>query len=72
MAKAPLYYVIWQEGKHFVSQCLNVDVSSFGESREEAIQNLNEAVALYFEDDQLMQHEVIEGPEIVSMPLENA
>lgn len=72
MSQAPLYYVIWKEGKHFVSQCLNVDVASFGQSREEAIENLNEAVALYLEDDQPVQHEVIEVPEIVSMHLENA
>jgi predicted RNase H-like HicB family nuclease len=72
MVNALLYYVIWKEGKYFVSQCLNVDVASFGQSREEAIDNLNEAVALYFEDDQPVQHEMIEGPEIVSMPFENA
>ncbi len=23
-------YVVWQEGKYYVSQCINVDVSSFG------------------------------------------
>lgn len=71
-SQSPLYYVIWQEGKHFVSQCLNVDVSSFGESRDKALNNLNEAVALYFEDDNSIEHEVIEGPEIVSVPFENA
>jgi len=67
-----LYYVIWQEGKYFVSQCLNVDVSSFGVSRDEALKNLNDAIALYFEEDQHRQDEVIEGPEIVSVPFENA
>lgn len=42
-------YVVYKEGKYFVSQCLNVDVSSFGKSIQEAIDNLNEALALYFE-----------------------
>ena len=32
-----------------VAQCLNVDVSSFGSTREEALANLKEAVELYFE-----------------------
>ena len=32
-----------------MAQCLNVDVSSFGVTREEAIANLKEAVELYFE-----------------------
>ncbi|KAF0235718.1 MAG: hypothetical protein FD181_3306 [Prolixibacteraceae bacterium] len=42
-------YVVYKEGKYFVSQCLNVDVSIFGKSIQEAIDNLNEALALYFE-----------------------
>jgi predicted RNase H-like HicB family nuclease len=44
-------YVLWQEGKYFVSQCLNVNVSSFGESKEEAVSNLKEAVSLFFENE---------------------
>jgi predicted RNase H-like HicB family nuclease len=43
-------YVVYREGEYFVSQCLNVDVSSFGKSIQEAIDNLNEALALYFEE----------------------
>jgi len=41
---------LYREGKHFVSQCLNVDVSSFGETIDEAITKLKEAVDLYLED----------------------
>lgn len=33
-----------------MAQCLNVDVSSFGKTYEEAQKNLNEAVELYMED----------------------
>ena len=47
-----LKYVVYQEGKHYVSQCLNVDVSSFGDSIDEAVANLKEAVELYLEDEQ--------------------
>ena len=43
-------YVIYKEGDYFVAQCLNVEVSSFGETIEEAIKNIHEAVELYFED----------------------
>lgn len=42
-------YVVWKEDKYFVSRCINVEVSSFGETIEEAISNLKEAVELYFE-----------------------
>ncbi len=42
-------YCVYREDEFFVAQCLNVDVSSFGSSREEAIANLKEAVELYFD-----------------------
>ena len=45
-----LKYIVQKEGKYYVSQCLNVDISSFGNSVQEAIDNLNEALMLYFED----------------------
>jgi predicted RNase H-like HicB family nuclease len=42
-----LKYVVYREGKYFVSQCLNVEVSSFGENIDEAVTNLKDAVELY-------------------------
>jgi predicted RNase H-like HicB family nuclease len=55
-----LKYVVYQEDKYYVSQCLNVDVASFGETIDEAVRNLKEAVELYFEneDAELEYHEV--------------
>lgn len=43
-------FAVWKEDKYFVALCLNVEVSSFGKNRVEAIKNLKEAVELYFED----------------------
>lgn len=43
--------MISAEGKYYVSQCSNVDVSSFGATIDEAGANLKEALQLYFEDD---------------------
>lgn len=45
-------YVVWKEDKYYVSKCLNVEVSSFGESKLEAINNLKEAVELYLEGEE--------------------
>jgi len=45
-----LQNVVWKEGKYFVAQCLNIDVSSFGKTRKQALKNLKEAVELYLED----------------------
>lgn len=50
MRKLSLQNVIWKEGKYYVAQCLNVDISSFGETRKEALKNLHEALELYLED----------------------
>jgi predicted RNase H-like HicB family nuclease len=43
--------VVYQEGKYYVSQCLNVDVASFGKTIDEAVNNLVDAVQLYLRDD---------------------
>ena len=45
-----LKYIVYKEDKYYVSQCLNVDVSSFGNTIQEAIDYLNEALALYFDE----------------------
>jgi predicted RNase H-like HicB family nuclease len=43
-------YCLYREERFYVAQCLNVDVSSFGATRDEALAALLEAVELYFED----------------------
>ena len=43
-------YIVYKEEKYYISQCLNVDVSSFGKTIEEATSKLKEALDLYFED----------------------
>jgi predicted RNase H-like HicB family nuclease len=45
-----LKYIIYREGNYYVSRCLNIEVASFGETLDEALANLKEAVALYLED----------------------
>lgn len=64
-----LQNIVWREGKYYVAQCLNVDVSSFGETRKAALANLQEALELYFEDRSTDQVIKIEAPEIVSRNL---
>ncbi|HXR97570.1 MAG TPA: type II toxin-antitoxin system HicB family antitoxin [Terriglobales bacterium] len=45
----PFTATVWREGDWYVSQCLEVDVASQGESEEEALANLKEALELHFE-----------------------
>lgn len=66
MVKISVKSVVWQEGKYYVAQCLNVDVSSFGETRQEALANLDEALELYFEDQKNIKVNTVNRPQIVS------
>lgn len=47
MSKA-LTFKVEPEDDIFVAQCLDIDISSDGLSREEAIANLQEAMTLHF------------------------
>ncbi len=47
--KHPFSATVWREGNWFVSQCLGVDVASQGETEDEALTNLREALELHFE-----------------------
>ena len=67
MNTTELKNVVWKEGKHYVAQSLNVDVSSFGASKVEALSNLKEALELYFEDASNEAASSVEDPEIVSL-----
>lgn len=46
--KRELSAVVSQEGELFIAQCLEVDVASQGKTKEEALENLRDALALHF------------------------
>jgi predicted RNase H-like HicB family nuclease len=69
MAKIDLKNVIWKEGKYYVAQCLNVDVSSFGKTKKQALEALDEALALYLEDVKMPKISKIENPELVRLSI---
>lgn len=50
--KRPFAATVWREGDWYVSQCLEVDVASQGKTEDEALENLKEALELYFEPPQ--------------------
>jgi len=72
MRKIALKNVVWKEGKHYVSQCLNVDVSSFGKTKKEALKKLDEALGLYFDDVKAPKISKVDHPEIFSLRLRHA
>jgi predicted RNase H-like HicB family nuclease len=67
-----LQNVVYREGEHYVAQCLNVDISSFGASEAEALENLQEALELYFEDVSDDVVAAVEAPEVRRLTLQCA
>jgi predicted RNase H-like HicB family nuclease len=51
MTDLQLTAAITHEGNWYVARCLQVEVTSQGESVESALANLREALELYFEDE---------------------
>lgn len=72
MKKAKFTNITWKEGKYYVAQCLNVDVSSFGKTKKEALKNLEEALELYLEDISLSEITKVEQPSISIQQLKYA
>jgi len=46
--KQQLTASVWQEEDWFVAQCMEVDVASQGETEDDALTNLREALELHF------------------------
>jgi predicted RNase H-like HicB family nuclease len=47
--EATIAATVWREGYWYVSQCLVLDIASQGESEDEALAKLKEALELHFE-----------------------
>ncbi len=60
---------VWKEGKFYVAQCLNVDVSSFGKTKKLALKNLQEALELYFEDAKPSLATSVKNAELTKLPV---
>jgi predicted RNase H-like HicB family nuclease len=67
MRKIDLKSVVWKEGNYYISQCLDVDVSSFGKTKKEALESLEEALQLHFEDTPISKVHKVEHPDLVPM-----
>ena len=62
--KRPFAATVWREGNWFVSQCLEVEVASQGETEEEALTNLKEALELHFEPPQATRAPMVRKIEV--------
>ena len=50
MSKTTFTATIWEEEGIYVSKCSEIEVSSAGDTPQEALENLEEAIALWLEN----------------------
>lgn len=72
MRKIDLKNVVWKEGKQYVSWNINTGVSSFGDTKKEALDCLREALELYFEDVPISKINKVERPDLVPLIFRHA
>lgn len=67
MRKIDLKNVLWKEGKYYVAWNINTDISSFGKTKKEAMDSLQEALELNFEDTPISKIKKVERPSLVPL-----
>ena len=62
--------VFYSDGTSWLAQALNVDVATFGDTREEARAAITEALELYFEDADDLAHVIdVSNPVVETITL---
>lgn len=51
MARKKVPAIVWKEGKWFVAKTLGLELASQGQTKKEALDNLQEALDLLLEDE---------------------
>ena len=72
MSWSSLSYVAYQQDDGFVARCLNLNVASDGDTEQQAVDNLREALELYFEDAPAEEMPVVGHAHVDSLTLKSA
>jgi predicted RNase H-like HicB family nuclease len=65
-----IHSVVWREDSWFVAKALAVEVTSQGKSEREALNNLKEALELYFEDESNIELAPVSKPKLQDIPIQ--
>lgn len=65
-----LHSVVWKEDKLYVAKALEVEIVSQGKSQKEALDNLKEALELYFEDQSKIELTPISKPVLSDLSIQ--
>jgi len=63
MVKAEIYH----DGKYYCGRCLDFDVFTQGETLDEIVLNLKEAIQLHFEDDEEYLKDFVPSPSLLTI-----
>lgn len=62
--------VIWKENQWFVAKALEVEVASQGKTEKKALENLKEALELYFEDQPKIELTSVTKPKLQDLSIQ--
>ena len=65
-----LHSVVWKENKWYVAKALEIEVASQGLSEKEALDNLKEALELYFEDQREIELTPVNKPKLQDLSIQ--
>lgn len=65
-----IHAVVWKEDKWFVAKALEVEVASQGKNETDALNNLKEAVELYFEDQSEVELNPVKQPKLQDLSIQ--
>lgn len=72
MNKVNLKNIVWKEGKYYVAWNINTSISSFGKTKKEAIESLEEALQFHFEEEPKAKINKVERLDVVPFTLKYA
>ncbi len=65
-----LHSVVWKEDKWYIAKALEVEVVSQGKNQKEALDNLKEALELYFEDQSKIELAPVSKPKLQDLSIQ--
>ena len=65
-----VHSVVWKENKLYVAKALEVEIASQGKSQKEALDNLKEALELYFEDQAKIELTPVSKPKLQDLSIQ--
>lgn len=65
-----IHSVVWKEDDWYIAKALEVEVASQGKNQKEALDNLKEALELYFEDEADIELTPVSKPQLQDISIQ--